>query len=92
MWHYYIYYRIDDAHAHTLDHLVRSMQARLACQTGVQGKLLHKRGESSLWMEIYENVDKPDIFEQALSRGVEKFELDLFLASGAQRNLECFED
>ena len=92
MWHYYIYYRVDPEDTHTLKTLVASMQARLQCQTGVMGRLLTKRDAPLLWMEIYEGVENTERFEAALMQGVEKFEIEMFLADGSQRKTECFSD
>lgn len=92
MCHYYIYYRVDPDDTHTLKTLVASMQARLKCQTGVTGRFLTKRDDPLLWMEIYEGVDNAERFEAALMQGVEKFEVEMFLADGSQRKIECFND
>jgi hypothetical protein len=90
MHHYYIYYRIDERDERELETLVRSMQARLKCQTGVEGRLLKKREEPTLWMEIYEGIENGPGFEAALERAVSRFEVDMFLAPGSTRKLECF--
>lgn len=92
MWHYYIYYRVASDDTHTLETLVASMQARLECQTGVMGRFLKKRGDPLLWMEIYEDVENAEGFEAALMQAVEKFEIEIFLADGSQRKVECFSD
>ena len=92
MWHYYIYYRVDAADTPTLEPLVRSMQARLECRTKVAGRLLKQRADSLLWMEIYENVGEPARFESALDEVVAQFEIEMFLAAGSRRVMECFKD
>ena len=92
MWHYYIYYRVDAADTPTLEPLVRSMQARLECRTKVAGRLLKQRADSLLWMEIYENVTEPARFESALDEVVAQFEIEMFLAAGSRRVMECFKD
>ena len=92
MWHYYIYYRADAADESALQIQVRNMQARLKCRTGVAGRLLKQRGNPLLWMEIYENVGDAAVFEQALSKAVDEFEVEMFLASGVQRAMECFSE
>ena len=86
--HYYIYYRVtekDDAEA---EPLIRSMQARLACRSGIGGRLLRKRGEPGLWMEVYENVVDPQRFERLLDQAVDEFDITLFI-DGARKQ-ECF--
>ena len=92
MWHYYIYYRVDAADTPTLEPLVRSMQARLECRTKVAGRLLKQREDSLLWREIYENVTEPARFESALEEVVAQFEIEMFLAAGSRRVMECFKD
>jgi hypothetical protein len=86
--HYYIYYRVSANHAHEAETLVRSMQARLACRSGVAGRLLKKRGEPGLWMEVYEGVAEPERFERLLDQAVDEFDLGMFV-DGA-RHIECF--
>ncbi len=88
MHHYYIYYRINEKDAGEAETLVRSMQARLACRSGVSGHLLKKRDEPGLWMEVYEEVSDPQGFERLLNQAVDEFDLDIFI-EGA-RKMECF--
>lgn len=88
MNHYYIYYRVSPKNAAEAETLVRSMQARLACRSGVGGRLLKKRDEPGLWMEIYEDVDEPERFERLLDQAVDEFDLAMFL--DGQRHVECF--
>lgn len=87
---YYIYYRVSDQNAAEAETLVRSMQARLACRSGIGGKLLKKRDEPALWMEIYEGVSEPERFERLLEQAADEFDLAMFL-DGA-RHTECFLD
>lgn len=88
MNHYYIYYRVSERNAGEAEVLVRSMQSRLACRSGVAGRLLKKRGEPGLWMEVYEGVAEAERFERLLEQAVDEFDLAMF-ADGA-RHLECF--
>ncbi|MEW6131930.1 MAG: DUF4936 family protein [Pseudomonadota bacterium] len=87
---YYIYYRVSEKNAEEAELLVRSMQARLACRSGIGGKLLKKRDEPALWMEIYEGVSEPERFERQLDQTADEFDLAMFL-DGA-RHVECFLD
>jgi hypothetical protein len=86
--HYYVYYRVSAENAGDAEVLVRSMQARLACRSGVAGRLLTKRDEPGLWMEVYEDVSEPERFEHLLHQAVDEFDLAMFV-DGA-RKLECF--
>ncbi|MFI4922858.1 MAG: DUF4936 family protein, partial [Burkholderiales bacterium] len=53
---FYIYYRVEPAGAAALDARIHEMQTALHNQTGIAGRLLKKRDEPLLWMEVYENV------------------------------------
>ncbi|MCW5606243.1 MAG: DUF4936 family protein, partial [Burkholderiales bacterium] len=59
---------------------------------GVQGRLLRKRGEPLLWMEIYENVGDEAQFEWALADAAGRLGIQGFLQTGTQRHVECFEE
>src|SRR5690242_19254787 len=53
---FYIYYRVA-AGAHALAHeRVGVLLERVRRESGVHGRVLRKRGEDDLWMEIYEAV------------------------------------
>jgi hypothetical protein len=86
--HYYIYYRVIEKNREELELLVHAMQARLACRSGVSGRLLKKREEPGLWMEVYEEVNDPVRFERLIDQAVDEFDLDMFTES--PRKLECF--
>jgi hypothetical protein len=86
--HYYIYYRVSARNADEAETLVRSMQSRLACRSGIAGRLLKKRDEPLLWMEIYERVADAGRFERLLDQAVDEFDLAMFL--DGPRLAECF--
>lgn len=87
---YYVYYRVAAERAAGLEPRVRAMQAALATETGIAGRLMVKRGEPLLWMEVYEGVADAGGFEQALARLVEAHRLADALQPGSQRRTECF--
>lgn len=87
--HYYIYYRVADNDAET-ETQVRAMQARLACRSGVNGRLLKRRDDPHTWMEIYEDVADSSNFEQQLARAVSEFDVEMFLAGDRRRVVERF--
>jgi len=87
--HYYIYYRVADDDVET-ETQVRAMQARLACRSGVSGRLLKRRDDPHTWMEIYENVADSIDFERQLARAVSEFDVDMFLAGDGRRVTERF--
>lgn len=88
MHHYYIYFRVADKDAVETELLIRSMQARLACRSGISGWLLKKRDEPAMWMEVYEQVSNAMLFERLLAQTVDEFDIEMFLDS--PRHLECF--
>lgn len=92
MLHYYIYYRIQEPSAASLESRVRAMQNTLRSQTGIEGRLLKKRGEPLLWMEIYENVPDGESFETALANAVSEHAVCELLKPGTSRMVECFSD
>lgn len=87
---FYIYYRVEQAHAASLEPRIHAMQSALRKQTGVAGRLLKKRDDSLLWMEIYEDVAEAGSFEDALMHAVEKYRVKQFMEAGSQRHTECF--
>ncbi|MGN2391209.1 DUF4936 family protein [Pelomicrobium sp. G1] len=87
---YYIYYRVDPAQAAVAEARVRELQTALDCRTGVAGRLLKKRDEPHLWMEVYEEVEDPARFEETLAQLVGEKGLRSLLAPGAERRVECF--
>ncbi|MCS6787161.1 MAG: DUF4936 family protein [Thiobacillaceae bacterium] len=86
---YCIWYRVSDDGPDT-ERLVRAHMARLACRAGVTARLLKKRDEPRLWMELYEGVTDPARFEAAERATVAAYDIDL-LIEGARR-IECFHD
>jgi hypothetical protein len=86
---YYIYYR-SAAAAQQIRGTVGAMQAALARETGVAGRLLRGVDDSSTWMEIYESVADRSDFETKLAAAVDRFGLESLLAAGAVRHVERF--
>jgi len=87
---YYIYYRVaqpDDASI-----AVSKLQAAIRKRFGIDGRLLRKRDEPSLWMEIYEGVADGAAFEAGLASLVEDLGFSHILAAGSTRKAECFEE
>ncbi len=89
---YYVYYRVAPERAALARERVTALLGFVARATGVTGRLLSKRGEPHLWMEVYEPVAEAASFDPALARGVRELGLAEVLAPGAQRKQECFED
>jgi hypothetical protein len=87
---YYVYYRVTQAQQ--AGAAVRDMQSQLLVRSGVRGRLLIKRDEPGLWMEVYEGVNYAPAFEAELDRLIAATKLEGFLAPGSRRHTECFEE
>ena len=88
---YYIYYRVKDDQAGACEPRVLELFATLQQTAGVVGRLLKKRSEPHLWMEVYENVRDDAKFELELKQAVTRLKLGECLQDGSDRRLECFE-
>lgn len=87
---YYIYYRVDGRQTEAARARVSALQAALQERLGITGRVLKKRYESLLWMEVYEGVRDAAAFEQAIDELVEKVQFDEVLQLGSVRVAECF--
>jgi hypothetical protein len=88
---YFIYYRVAPGREPVAREQVRRLQVALAEAIGVRGRLMTKRGQPNLWMEVYEAVSDSAAFEHALDSAVQELQLDQLLAPGSLRHVECFE-
>ena len=88
---YFIYYRVAPGRESAAREHVDRLQASVHRATGVRGRLMTKRGEPNLWMEVYEAVRDSPGFERALELALSESELDSLLAVGSWRSVECFE-
>lgn len=87
---YYIYYRVDPAQAAACEIRIRELLASVEKTTGIAGRLLKKRGEAVLWMEVYENVGDEAKFEWELADAADRFKVQDFLQPNTGRHTECF--
>ena len=87
---YYIYYRIDPGQADACAQKIKELLAAVQETTGITGRLLKKREEPLLWMEIYENVAYAEAFEMALAHAAAKLGVLSFLQPDSGRHVECF--
>lgn len=85
---YCIWYRVRDPGDREAETVIRALQARLACGTGVVGQLLKRRDAPEIWMELYLQVAEPERFERALEELTTRYDVDMFLAD--RRHVECF--
>jgi hypothetical protein len=87
---YYIYYRIDPVRAEAARLRVKQLLDSVQQATGTAGRLMTKRGEPNLWMEVYENVTDEAVFERELVAAVNRLNATEFLLPGSGRHIECF--
>jgi hypothetical protein len=90
-WSFYIYYRVDPNMAGLCEPRVRELFKLVQKTTGVRGRLMTKRGEANLWMEVYENVPDESKFEFEIADAAGKLRIQDFLQGGG-RHVECFRD
>ena len=89
---YYIYYRVQPARAAACEAAVQGLLAAVRAATGIIGRLMKKRGESNLWMEVYEGVTDDAKFEWELAEAAGRMGIQEFLLPGSGRHVECFEE
>ncbi len=89
-WSYYIYYRVDAGQTIAAAAAVKSLLAAVLASSGIQGRVLTKRNEPQLWMEIYEHVADEAQFEWALAEAVAASGIAAALQAGSARHTECF--
>jgi hypothetical protein len=89
---FYVYYRIA-ADAHALARMrVEELLDRVERESGVRGRLMRKRDEPQLWMEVYERVPDEAAFTGSLNGAVAALGVERLLDAGWSRKVECFED
>ncbi len=88
---YYVYYRVDPKHAEACEAAVLALIDAVKETTGIAGRLLKKRAEPMLWMEVYETVRDDTAFESHLAAAAAQVKAGAFLQAGAARRIECFE-
>lgn len=87
---YYIYYRVDPDKVEECAPKVGKLLEVVKDATGVAGRLLKKRGEPLLWMEVYENVDDEAKFEWELADAADRLKIQDYLQPNTGRHIECF--
>jgi hypothetical protein len=89
---YYVYYKVDPDRAEEAESAVLQLLGAVKQATGVPGRLLKKRAEPELWMEVYENVRDDAKFESELAAAVSRLKVQRYLQPDAVRRVECFEN
>lgn len=93
MEHWYVYYKCSSGSLVRTVQSVRAMQAALAAQCGVHGRLLQRAnddGSSITLMEIYEQIATPERFGAVLDDALAGSGLSSDLRSA--RHTERFQD
>jgi hypothetical protein len=88
---YYIYYRVNASDAQGCEARVLQLMSTVKQSTGVAGRLLKKRSEPLLWMEVYDNVRDDAKFELELAQAASQLKVADCLQEGSTRHAECFE-
>lgn len=91
-WSYYIYYRVDHMHSEACRQAVDRLLQDVHSRTGIRGRVMTKRSEPLLWMEIYENVADEARFEWELAEAVAASGIASLLQTGSSRHTECFSE
>jgi hypothetical protein len=88
---YYIYYKVAPERAERLRLAVADLQRALGAATGVQGRLLCRRDRQETWMEVYEEVGDPALFEDCMERELQRIGFADLLGSDSPRRSEIFQ-
>ena len=80
---YYVYYKVDPAHAAALRRSVERLFGKIEKQFGVRGRWMRRRDDPTTYMEVYEGVNDEQAFEAVLAREAP--------ALGPDRRVERFE-
>jgi len=87
---FYVYYRIAEENEAAARRAVMALFAELRTGTGVSGRLMRRRDNPIMWMEIYERVSDIDTFERALISSAARRDLEILVAPGSFRKTEIF--
>ena len=87
---YYVYYKVPVENSARVRAAVGTLQRELADATGIVGRLLCRRDDTTTWMEIYENVAAPAPFETKLRELAERHGVSALLLPGSSRKQEIF--
>ena len=84
MTNYYVYYKVDAVQVAGLRLSVQGLFKAVKSETGILGRLMHRRDQPLTYMEVYEGVKDEPAFEAVLARESAKL--------GLERKTERFVD
>jgi hypothetical protein len=87
---FYIYYRVRADRKEAARGLADRLIAAIEHRFGIHGRVLMRRDEPLLWMEIYEAVPDARAFEAAIAAECERLDFASALLPGSSRHCECF--
>jgi hypothetical protein len=87
---FYIYYRVRSDRIAAARRLADRLIGAIELRFGVHGRVLVRRDEPLLWMEIYEAVPDDRAFEAAITAECERLGFASALVPGSGRHCECF--
>ena len=85
---YYVWYRMTGDARAAFTAATRVL-ADVAARTGIAGRLLHRRDDTGVWMEVYDAVTDATAFEHALAAAVTAHGIAHFALDGI-RHVEAF--
>jgi hypothetical protein len=88
---YYVYYRVAPERVAACEARVLELFSAVKQATNIAGRLLKKRSEPLLWMEVYEGVRDDAKFELELEETAARLSLSECLQQESTRRTECFE-
>lgn len=88
---YYVYYRVNRDELQAAEKAALELLGAVKQATGVAGRLLRKRAEPTLWMEVYEAVRDDAKFEAELAAAATRLKFETYLQPESARRVECFE-
>jgi hypothetical protein len=88
----FVYYRVREEAAAEAALRVDALFAALAARGMPRGRLMRRRDEPLLWMEVYDPVDDPGLFARCLEAAAADLGFAALLVPGGARKVECFED
>lgn len=88
----FVYYRVRPGAVAEAARRVEALFAAVSAAGLPPGRLMRRRDEPLLWMEVYGPVDDPASLVERLEAHAAALDFASVLVPGSARKLECFED